>query len=206
MKLFLVFISGICIWNVISAQSIDLHQDSIVFEIKTPDFCLKMPNTDSFVLNNEIVPAAEELPEVLIYKNNEINAVALGIIPHEIKKLTLNEKRVVAAGTFKPIDLLKIIGGGMPLDPVINAITGRTKKLKKIVAVECKAMNVDFLKENYFSYISENFRLSETDFGRFLYFIADDPECTEVITAENKNLTEFFIAENWIKFNAENHH
>ncbi len=203
MKLFLTFIISFFIWDAVSAQGIDRPRDSIVFGIKMPDFYLKMPNNDSLNFNTETYRDAEKLQEVLIYKNNKINAVALGIIPHEIKKLTLNEKRVVTAGTFKPIDLLKIIAGGMPLDPVINAISGRTKRLKKIVVLERKALNVDFLMENYSAYISENFRIAETDFGRFLYFMADDPKCSEVIAAKNKNMIEFFMAENWVAFNTE---
>lgn len=203
MRLFLTFIISFCIWDMVSAQGIDLSRDSIIFGMKLPDFYLKMPNTDSLNFNTETYRAAEKLPEVLIYKNININAVALGIIPHEVEKLTLNEKRVRTAGTFKPIDLLKIIVGGMPLDPVINAISGRAKRLKKIVVLERKALNVDFLKENFSVYISENFRIAETDLGRFLYFMADDPKCTEVIATNNKDLIKLFIAENWVDFEGE---
>jgi len=80
-----------------------------------------------------------------------------------VKPLTLNEKRVLTAGTFKPIDLLKIIAGGMPLYPVINAISGRTKRLQKIIVVERKALNIDFLRENYSEYVLENFSVAEID-------------------------------------------
>jgi hypothetical protein len=34
--------------------------------------------------------------------------------------------------------LLGLLGGSMPLDPLINKINGRTKRLKKLVVLEAK--------------------------------------------------------------------
>lgn len=59
------------------------------------------------------------------------NAVSMGILQTPAKTYTPAERRLKTAGDFKPIHLLAILGGGMPLDPVFNTINGRTKRLKK---------------------------------------------------------------------------
>ena len=203
MNVFLISTIAFCSCTVAVGQHLDLSRDSIGFFMVEDTFCQNKFAHDSLYLTTEKYPSGEELPEVLIYKNYNINALALGIIPHAVEPLTLNEKRLRTAGDFKPIQLLSILGGSLQLDPILNAISGRTKKLKKIIAEERKFLNVKYLEENYTAYIFENFPIAETDFGRFLYFIADDPDCTAIIETKNKATLQFFIAEHWVKFNAE---
>ena len=73
------------------------------------------------------------LDEVFIASNSEFNAVSLGILKKEIKPLTPYERQLYTAGDFKPVHLLSILTGSLNVDPIINAITGRTKRLKKYI-------------------------------------------------------------------------
>ncbi len=79
---------------------------------------------------------AYELEEVEIDKYENVNSESLGRVPKGQKRYTPAERKLKTAGDFKPIMLLGIIAGGMPFDPIINAINGRTRMLKKAVATE----------------------------------------------------------------------
>lgn len=79
-----------------------------------------------------------ELKEVVVDENANISAENLGIIPRGQKKYTQAERQLKTAGDFKPIMLLGLLGGSMPLDPLINKISGRTKRLKTNVEIEKK--------------------------------------------------------------------
>ncbi len=147
------------------------------------------------LLNIHLDPIVNQLDEALVYSNRNINAVALGIIPKEVKPLTINEKRLLTAGDFKAIDLLGILGGGVPINPIINKISGRTKRLKKIVAQERIAIGYERLKENYSVFIADNLHISEADMGKFLYFLADDTATLPILDMKDENRTQLYILE-----------
>jgi hypothetical protein len=60
------------------------------------------------------------------------------------KRYIYRKRRDWTASDFKPIMLLGMIGGSMPLDPLINKINGRTNDLKKKVILE-KNSNIKYL-------------------------------------------------------------
>ncbi|MGB3774288.1 MAG: hypothetical protein WA951_03435 [Leeuwenhoekiella sp.] len=91
MKNFLLFAACICICQ-LKAQRKEIGGDSVVMPQDVKNVLHAEFNRDLLVVRTKEYRNIEDLPGVLIYKNNEINAVALGIIPNEIKKLTLNEK------------------------------------------------------------------------------------------------------------------
>ena len=72
-----------------------------------------------------------------------------GILSSPAKKYTKAERHLKTAGDFKPNLLvgLGILGGALPIDPIINAISGRTKMLKKEVLVEREESLLATLKE-----------------------------------------------------------
>ena len=65
-----------------------------------------------------------------------INFFDVGIPGYKGKKATQSKRRLYQAGEFKPIMLLGLLAGGMPLDPILNGISGRTKELKLRVKLE----------------------------------------------------------------------
>ncbi|WP_246073312.1 carboxypeptidase-like regulatory domain-containing protein [Formosa sediminum] len=57
----------------------------------------------------------------------EINFYDVGIPGYKGKRKTKAERDLSGAGgEFKPIMLLGLLGGSLPVDPIINGITGRT--------------------------------------------------------------------------------
>lgn len=116
------------------------------------------------------------------------NAVDLGILQRPAKSYTTMERRLRTAGDFKPIHLLALIGGGMPLDPVFNAINGKTKRLKKEIKLEQSQKRLEqfqalFPKEDLMVQVNINpERIME-----FTYFILEEEEFKTLLYARDKN-------------------
>ena len=118
-----------------------------------------------------------------------INFYDVGIPGYTGKIATQSERRLSEAGVFKPIMLLGALTGSIPLNPIINGISGRTKRLKKIVAVEDRESLMQSIKgrlsKDFFSSnpLKEELRLD------FFYFCSDD----ENFIKHCKNQTDFKI-------------
>lgn len=142
--------------------------------------------------------AAKEvaLKEVVVNENANISAENLGIIPRGQKKYTQAERQLATAGDFKPVMLLGLLGGSMQLDPLINKINGRTKRLKANVEIEKKEKNLVKLgylfDENYFV---QKLDIPKDNVNEFkLYAIEDEGFCA-VLNSKNKTSTEFLLGE-----------
>lgn len=136
-----------------------------------------------------------ELKEVIVNKHPEINAVSLGISPRGIKKYTPAERRLKTAGDFKPIQLLGILGGSLPVDPIINAISGRTAMLKKELEVETKErllalFDALYKDDNYFI---KTLKIPEDYIKGFKYYCIENQKFAEVLKTKNKTQIEFLI-------------
>lgn len=150
-------------------------------------------------LRVQMKDAVNELPEVNLSNTSEINAVSLGIIPHKIKTPTMNERRLQTAGDFKWVHLLGILGGSLQIDPILNAINGRTKKLKRNITVEKKLRNMAFL-EGYTSYMLEEMKLTEEEIRRLISLAVEENNVQLVIDSNNDNRVKFFLLDTWLKF------
>ena len=144
-----------------------------------------------------------ELKEVIVNKHPEINAVSLGISPRGIKKYTPAERRLKTAGDFKPIQLLGILGGSLPVDPIINAISGRTAMLKKELEVETKErllalFDALYKDDNYFI---KTLKIPEDYIKGFKYYCIENQKFAEVLKTKNKTQIEFLIAPLASKYN-----
>ena len=135
-----------------------------------------------------------ELEEVIVNKHPEINAVSLGISPKGIKKYTPAERRLKTAGDFKPIHLLQILGGSMPVDPLLNAISGRTAMLKRELEIEKKERVLllfnSLLAETYFS---NTLKIPSDYIKGFEYYCIEDGKISEALRSKNKTKIEFLI-------------
>jgi len=142
----------------------------------------------------EVVMSALELKEVVV--DGGITSEKLNIVPEGQKQFTPAERKLYTAGDFKPIMLLGLLGGGMPLDPVINALNGRTKSLKKQVDLEKRELllqelhNICTVNE-----ITNNLKIPEEHVEGFLYFVIEDKEVATLMEAKNESLAKFRIAE-----------
>lgn len=171
--------------------------NSNFIDLKIHDSISKHP-MDSLKLS--IFDHVNELDEVMVKSKSEFYAVSLGIIPKEIKPLSQSERELYTAGDFKPIHLLALLGGSMQLDPVINAITGRTKRLKKYIKYESKINNLDFLEQNYTDFMRNNLHIDEQVIGIFLAYLMEDEKLSALIRAKDYGELAFYIGDAWFKF------
>jgi hypothetical protein len=125
------------------------------------------------------------LREVKVNENNAITAENLRIIPKGQKKYSPAERRVHEATTG---------GGIVPLNPILNAISGRTTMLKKEVVAEKNErllLRLDgWFEEKYYT----NYLKIPKDFIRgFHYFLIEDSDFVRALKAKNKTLTKFLM-------------
>jgi CarboxypepD_reg-like domain len=142
---------------------------------------------------------ADQLDEVVI--NSKINSVSLGIVSKDQKKYTVAERRLQTAGDFKWIHLLSILGGTLPFDPILNAINGRTKRLKKEILQEKKVLLMNKITESFQdSFFIEKLKIPKDYVNGFKYFILDDKHLIEAMNSKNKSLATFLMSELAVKY------
>jgi hypothetical protein len=150
----------------------------------------------------QMEPTMNQLDEVVIKRYSNINAVSVGIISANQKSYTPAERKLRTAGDFKPIMLLGLIAGSMPLDPLINKINGRTKRLKKEVILEKKELNIKYLgvlfEEDYFV---KYLKIPSEYVEGFKYYAVDNDKFTQVLNQKNTTKTEFLLGELAVKYN-----
>lgn len=152
-----------------------------------------------YILSVEISTA--ELEELKI---NYISAESLGIVPKGQKQYTVAERRLKTAGEFKPTFMFLLMGGiSMPLDPIINAISGRTKMLKKNLATERKEFGIEGINSIYTpAQITEKLHIPAELVNGFVFYAVEDPECAEAIRVKNNELVKLrlmVLAEKYLK-------
>lgn len=137
-----------------------------------------------------------ELKEVIVNENANITAENLGIIPRGQKKYTQAERQLATAGDFKPIMLLGLLGGSMQLDPLINKISGRTKRLKANVEIEKKEKNL--LQLGYLFddvYFVQKLQIPQENVNEFKLFAIENREFCIVLNSKNKTSAAFLLGE-----------
>lgn len=178
-----------------------MPDDVLLFSSKNLDFMRKVVNQENYttgILNIEMTSKVVVLDEVEI---KSYNAVSLGILQQPAKSYTPAERRLQTAGDFKPIHLLAIIGGGMPLDPVFNAINGKTKRLKKEIKLErsqkrLEQFKVFFPEED----LSEQVKVHPDEVMEFSYFVLDKAEFIHLLDVQDKNKMLFYLIQMYSQF------
>lgn len=148
--------------------------------------------------------SSNELREVTVGEESEINAVSLGIIPKKIEKLSMNERRLRTAGDFKPIHLLGILGGSLQIDPILNAINGRTKKLKRNIEIEEKQRNIAFLEIRHMDYLKEEMELTDQEARLLIGFVIEEEQLHQVISSGNEAQMHLYLHDAWFRLQAQN--
>jgi hypothetical protein len=125
-----------------------------------------------------------ELKEVTIEKS-EINAVSQGIVSKNQKTYTPAERKLYEATTG---------GGIVPLNPILNAISGRTAMLKKEIIVEKNEKSLYRLEylfeENYFV---EKLKIPQEFVKGFQYYAVENDDLQKALKAKNKTLAKFLM-------------
>lgn len=137
------------------------------------------------------------LDEVEIKKYGNINAVSLGILQKPAKKYTPAERRLKTATDYDVTDFLgSTIGFSAGIDPIINALSGRTAMLKKELKIEKKEyllQKIEYLfKQEYFL---QNLKIPKEYLRGFWYYAVEDPKLVAALNAKNKMMARFIFAD-----------
>jgi hypothetical protein len=131
-----------------------------------------------------------ELDGVVLTEYPNINARALGIIDYEPKRYTPRGRRLHVASD--PDLEISNFGVSFSLDFIINAITGRTARLKKELEVERKIYYREKL-EDYFSddFFVSHLKLPEEYIGAFKFYVVECTELREAIDNQHRYRAKF---------------
>ncbi len=174
-------------------------EDLLVFSSVNLEYyhrIIEIEDLKSPVLTIKMIAKITKLKEVIVNKHPEINAVSLGISPKGIKKYTPAERKLKTGGDFKPIHLLSILGGSLAVDPILNAISGRTAMLKKELEVEKKERLlaiIDALFEK--DYYINTLKIPLHYIKGFQYFCIEDISLGTVLPSKNKTKIDFLMIE-----------
>lgn len=185
--------------------------DTIIFsavQYKTLTRVVNADDISSKTLNVFLELFTNELDEVFIVEplsgnleddvtnskaKPEINFYDVGIPGYKGKRKTQAERRLFEAGELNVKDvLLGMLSGNIPLNPIMNAINGRTKKLKEIVKLE----NDDALLARLKNDLAEDFfatnPLDKKYHADFFYFVQEDKDFRSSCSKSNLEALEFF--------------
>lgn len=147
---------------------------------------IEQKDMDSDLMIVELQTMVTELEEVVIDKYNNISAESLGIVPKGQRQYTPAEKKLLTASSSKM--------NPMGLDPVINAITGRTKMLKKALETERKE---DLMSKINYVYtedeIINEFKIPAEYVDGFIYYAAEDKDFARAIKEKNDGMAKFYL-------------
>lgn len=148
-----------------------------------------------------IEPKINQLDEVEIKKYNNINAVSLGILQKPAKTYTPAERKLRAAGEFHWYSPLLIPIGGMSVDGLINAISGRTKMLKKELEVEKKEKLLEKIENTFHEdYFLENLKIPKDYLRGFWYYAIENEKLISALNDNNKMMARFIFSDLSVKY------
>jgi len=129
------------------------------------------------------------IKEIMVTNADDINAESLGLVPKGQKKYTPAERRLKTAGDFNGQFGLNT---AFSIDPLLNAISGRTKQLKAELEVERKEFLQYKINSNFDSeYIMNQLHIPEEYVQGFVFYIVEDEELKNAAKAKNKTLIAF---------------
>jgi len=119
---------------------------------------------------------AYELEEVVV-EGSTINSISLGIVPKDQKQYTPAEKKLFTAedGT----------------DALFNAISGRTKMLKKAAETEKKVSLIEYLNGLYTDEeVTAEFGIPADKVKAFMFYAADNTDLAQTVKGNNESLVK----------------
>jgi hypothetical protein len=181
-------------------------EDLLVFSAVHLDYQRRIIEPEDFklpLITIAMTARVNQLDEVKIIKYPKINALDLGILTTPAKHYTPAERRLKNASEFKPAFLLGFIGGmALPVEPIINAISGRTAMLKKELLVERRELlmaKISDLYEDDF-YINK-LKINKEYIKGFQLFLLDSPDFVTALKANNKTMISFLIGKLAVDYN-----
>lgn len=118
------------------------------------------------------------------------------------KAITREEHQLEAATYFPKLSYLLLENSAIPLDFLINAISGKTKRLKRNVALSEDKAQLHKLQEQYQDYLLQTLAVPQEQLLLFLYYLVDNDMHVDVLESD-KALAEFKLIELYAKFKSE---
>ena len=178
-------------------------RDTLLFskaEFREMRVILTLKDFEQDILVVKMKPVINQLDEVVV--QNGINAVSMGIIPKGQRVYTPAERRLNTATNLNAsLNAGTMMGGSVSADPLLNWISGRTKMLKKGVAVEKKEFYLTQL-ENMFSddYLISKLKIPAEYVKGFTYYVVENEQLVSNLKMKNKSMTAFLLGELAIKY------
>ena len=150
-----------------------------------------------------LLKIAYELDEVNLKKNNllgyltsdskniktekEINAKTLKLPFAGSKIMTPAERKLhTAMGGSHPIGLTSV-----SIDYILNSISGRITKLRKLKTIESLEINVTKINTTYSKHIVKEYNINESDVYKFIYFCTNDKKFNQIYNSSEINMILF---------------
>ncbi len=161
---------------------------------------LSKQHIKSAILSIDLVEATTELEEVSLSVNTQVTAASVRL-PNAGKPIpTANERRLATAGDFKPIHLLSLLGGSLELDPIINAISGRTARIKKHIEVDKKIAVNEIVIWYYEEWLRERLDISEDETIQLMDYLTDDTGITKLLEENNEQKVQIYLLDQYRGF------
>ena len=131
----------------------------------------------------------KHIKEIMVTNADDITAESLGLVPKGQKRYTPAERRLKTAGDWSGTG---IDGALLSLDPLLNAISGRTKQLKAELEVERKEFLQNKINANFDTeFITNQLHIPEEYAEGYVFYIVEDAELKAAAKAKNKTLITF---------------
>jgi len=143
------------------------------------------------------------LKDVKNIEGAPVTSQSLGIPSYQGRLLTQSERKVKEASDFNPT---LGIGGSVGIIPLINAITGRTKKLKNNVKLEQKESLMYQIKARLSEDLFLDNPIDENDIMDYFHFVSDDKDFITICKYKSDIEILVFLKEKLIQYksNQEN--
>lgn len=162
---------------------------------KAISLVLKKEDFEKEVFYIQLQPQSNFIEEVTIVKAK--NGFEAGILTKKAKAFTPAERKLNTASNLYPsANIGAMTGGSVGLDPLINWISGRTKRLKQELNVEQKELalqKINYLFEEI--YFTKTLKIPEDKLEGFLYYIVEDIEFKKTLNSKNKTMTKFLLVD-----------
>ena len=156
---------------------------------------LKQSHFEQELLDVKMTSVVNRLHEVIVRKG--INAVSMGIIPKGQKTFTPAERRLNTANNLNAsANVGSMMGGSISADPLLNWLSGRTKMLKKEVAVEKKETYLRQLEHMFtHEFFVNKLKIPSEYVKGFEYYIIENEKFVDTFKSKNLAMTTFLMAE-----------
>jgi hypothetical protein len=167
--------------------------DTLIFSGNTViSMKMKLAATDisKEILPIVLTPNGTQLQEVNVDK--KITSKSLGINPKTQKAYTPAERKLATARKVSPQRKADQTYVAVGTDPLINAVSGRSKDLKKQAQVEKKESSKAQLTELYDrTYFTDTLKIPNDYVDGFLYYVIEDKRFVKTLDSGNKEQTEY---------------